>query len=179
MSDEAEFEELGSERLLQSEVVDVDRHRYRFTADGKEVERDVVHHPGGVAIVAVDGDSVLLVRQPRPAIGETDLLEIPAGRMDKPGEDPLQAAQRELAEEVGHSAERWTKLASYFPSSDVLDAEVHIFLAEQLGEQEADSGEDERIKVVRWPLVRLDELIADNRDAKTLIGLLMFARRPR
>jgi len=175
VEDERQFEDLGGERAYAGDVVDLDHERFRFTADGKEIEREVIRHPGGVAIVAHDGTHVLLVRQPRPAIGETDLLELPAGRIDHPGESLLEAAQRELAEELGRSARRWRKLTSYYPTADVLDAEVHVYLAEELGEQEADSGEDERIEVVPWPLDRLDELIARNRDAKTLIGVLMLA----
>ena len=176
MSDERQFTDLGGERLHEGEVVDVDRQRFRFDADGTRVEQDVVRHPGGVAIVAHDGVHVFLVRQPRPAVGETALLELPAGRLDHPGESVLEAARRELAEELGRSAERWTPLTRFYPSVDVFDSEVHVFLAEQLGERHADSGEDERIEVVAWPLDRLDEAIAATRDAKTLIGLLMLAR---
>ncbi|HYF25477.1 MAG TPA: NUDIX hydrolase [Baekduia sp.] len=174
---ERDFEDLGGERLLGREVVDVERRRFRFMADGKEVDRDVVRHPGGVAVVAHDGEHVLLVRQPRPAVGEPDLLEIPAGRLDHAGEPPLEAARRELAEETGRSARCWTAIARLYPSADVLDAEVHVFLAEELGPGHADSGEDERIEVVPWPLDRLDEAIAATRDAKTLVGLLALARR--
>jgi 8-oxo-dGTP pyrophosphatase MutT (NUDIX family) len=177
VANERDFEEAGGRRLYDGDVIDLDRQQFRFSSDGKEVEREVVRHSGGVAIVAHDGTSVLLVRQPRPAIGETDLLELPAGRLDHDGEDPLETAQRELAEEVGRSAERWTKLTSFYPSADVLDAEVHLFLAEELGEREADSGEDERIEIVEWPLDRLGEVIAGSRDAKTLIGLLMLQAR--
>jgi ADP-ribose diphosphatase len=177
VSDEREFEEAGGRRLYEGEVIDLDRQQFRFTGDGKEVEREVVRHSGGVAIVAHDGTSVLLVRQPRPAIGETELLELPAGRMDHEGEDPLDTARRELAEEVGRSASRWTKLTSFYPSADVLDAEVHLFLAEELGQREADSGEDERIEIVEWPLERIGEAIDATRDAKTLIGLLMLQAR--
>jgi 8-oxo-dGTP pyrophosphatase MutT (NUDIX family) len=175
--DERDFEDLGGERRLEGEVIDVDRQRFRFRSDGKDVERDVVRHPGGVAVVACDGEHVLLVRQPRQAVGEPDLLEIPAGRLDRDGEEPVEAARRELAEELGRSAERWTPLTRFYPSADVLDSEVHLFLAEGLGEAHADSGEDERIEPVAWPLARLDEAIAGNRDAKTIIGLLLLRER--
>jgi 8-oxo-dGTP pyrophosphatase MutT (NUDIX family) len=177
VANERDFEEGGRQRLYEGEVIDLDRQQFRFSADGKEVEREVIRHSGGVANVAHDGTSVLLVRQPRPAIGETDLLELPAGRLDHEGEDPVDTARRELAEEVGRSAERWTKLTSFYPSADVLDAEVHLFLAEELGVCEADSGEDERIEIVEWPLERIGEAIAMTRDAKTLIGLLMLQAR--
>ena len=172
---EREHQDVGGRRLAEGDVVGLERRRFRFP-DGEVHERDVVRHPGGVAIVAHDGRHVLFVRQPRPAVGEADLLELPAGRLDRPGESPIEAARRELAEELGRSAARWTVLARFYPSADVLDAEVHLFLAEELEERRADSGEDERIEVVPWPLDRLDEAIAGNRDAKTLVGLLMLTR---
>jgi 8-oxo-dGTP pyrophosphatase MutT (NUDIX family) len=178
MADERHYEDEGGERVYEGEVVDLDLERFAFD-DGTRIQREVVRHRGGVAIVAHDGTSVFLVRQPRPAIGQTELLELPAGRLDHPGEAPLETARRELAEEIGRSARSWELLTSYFPTADVLDMEVFVYLAEDLVEAHAESGEDERIEVVAWPLERLDELLAANRDAKTLIGLLMLERRLR
>ena len=79
----------------------VERFRH---ADGEEVTREIVRHQGAVGDLAYDEEVVWLVRQPREAVGEPDLLEIPAGRLDEPGEEPLAAAQRELAEEIGRGA---------------------------------------------------------------------------
>ena len=76
----------------------IDSFRY---ADGEPAEREVVAHPGAVAIVAHDDEHVYLVRQPREAVGEPALLELPAGKLDVEGETPLECAQRELAEEIG------------------------------------------------------------------------------
>ena len=168
-----DFDDVGGDLVHEGEVIDLERRRFRFH-DGKQVERDVVRHPGGVAIVAHDGECVLLVRQPRPAVGEPDLLEIPAGRLDVDGEPVADAARRELAEELGLGARHWQRLTSFYTSPDVLRQEVHLFLATGLFEHREDSGEDERIEPVRWPLDDLDGAIAQNRDAKTLVGLLML-----
>jgi 8-oxo-dGTP pyrophosphatase MutT (NUDIX family) len=172
----AAFEPLGGETVYDGRIVDVRIERFRH-ADGEEVSREIVRHDGAVAIVAYDEDVVWLVRQPREAVGEPALLEIPAGRLDKAGEQPLQAAQRELAEEIGRAAERWTPIVSYYTGAGFTDERVHVFEATGLYERHADSGENERIELVRWPLDRLDDAIAECRDAKTLIGLYWLARR--
>ncbi len=170
------FEALGGETVYQGRLVDVRVERFRH-ADGEEVTREVVHHRGAVAIVAYDGEHVWLVRQPREAVGESALLEIPAGRLDVDGEQPLQAAQRELAEEVGRGAERWEPILTYYTSSGFTDEQVHLFAATDLYPAQADSGEQERIELAPWPLRELDRAIAECRDAKTLIGLMWLARR--
>jgi 8-oxo-dGTP pyrophosphatase MutT (NUDIX family) len=120
------------------------------------------------------------VRQPREPVGDPDSLELPAGRLDA-DEDPLTTAQRELAEEIGLTAERWTTLKAYRSSVGMTDEVVHLFLAEGLApaEGEHDSGEDERIELVRWPLSGLAGLIDEVSDSKTLIGLLLLERRRR
>ena len=89
--------------------------RFRF-ADGEEVEREVVHHQGAVAALAHDDTHLVLVRQPREAVGDPDFLEIPAGRLDQEGEAPLDAARRELAEEVGLQAASWEPIATFASS---------------------------------------------------------------
>ncbi len=170
------FEPLGGETVYDGRLVRVRMERFRYP-DGSEVSREIVRHSGAVAIVAHDEREVWLVRQPREAVGEPDLLEIPAGRLDVEGEEPLEAAQRELAEEIGRGAERWEPVLTYYTGVGFTDERVHIFRATELHEQSADSGEDERIEIVRWPLAGLDEAIAQCRDAKTLIGLMWLARR--
>ena len=82
--------------------------------DGETAEREIVVHPGAVGIVAHDGESVYLVRQPREAVEEPDLLELPAGKLDVEGETPLECAKRELAEEIGMSARSWTELKRFY-----------------------------------------------------------------
>jgi 8-oxo-dGTP pyrophosphatase MutT (NUDIX family) len=174
--EERRFEPIGGETVYDGRLVRVRIERFRYP-DGTEVTREIVRHNGAVAIVALDADEVWLVRQPREAVGEPDLLEIPAGRLDVDGEQPLQAAQRELAEEIGRGARSWEPIVTYYTGAGFTDERVHLFLASELYEESADSGEDERIEIVRWPLARLDQAITECRDAKTLIGLMWLARR--
>jgi ADP-ribose pyrophosphatase len=117
------------------------------------------------------------VRQPREAVGEPALLELPAGRLDVDGEPPLQCAERELAEEIGLGARSWDPILEYWSSAGFTDERVYLFRARDLFEQHADSGEDERIEIVRWPLASLQDAISECADAKTLIGLMWLARQ--
>ena len=166
---------LGGETVYSGRLVEVRLERFRH-ADGEEVTREIVRHRGAVGVVAYDGERVWLVRQPRETV-ESELLEVPAGRLDVDGESPLEAAQRELAEEVGLGAERWEPLFSFYTSAGFTDERVHLFSATGLHEASAESDENERIEIVPWPLSRLQEAIGECRDAKTLIGLLWLARR--
>jgi ADP-ribose pyrophosphatase len=170
------FEALGGETVYEGRIVDVRMERFRH-ADGEVVSREIVRHQGAVAIVAHDEREVWLVRQPREAVGEPALLEIPAGRLDVAGEQPLAAAQRELAEEIGRGARSWEPIVAYYTGAGFTDERVHLFHATDLYESHADSEENERIEIVSWPLAQLDDAIAECRDAKTLIGLLWLARR--
>jgi 8-oxo-dGTP pyrophosphatase MutT (NUDIX family) len=170
------FEPLGGETVYHGRIVDVRVERFRH-ADGEEVTREIVRHAGAVGMLAYDEQVVWLVRQPREAVGEPDLLEIPAGRLDKDGEQPLAAAQRELAEEIGRGARHWEPIVTYYTGAGFTDEQVHLFAATELYEQSADSGEQERIEIVPWPLAELDAALRECRDAKTLIALCWLARR--
>jgi ADP-ribose pyrophosphatase len=173
---QAGFQALGGETVYDGEIVDVRIERFRH-GDGEEVSREIVRHQGAVAVVAHDEREVWLVRQPREAVDEPALLEIPAGRLDVAGEQPLAAAERELAEEIGRGAHDWEPIVVYYTGAGFTDERVHLFHATNLYEAHAESGENERIEIVRWPLARLDDAIEECRDAKTLIGLLWLARR--
>ena len=164
------FEPAGSRSVYEGRIFRVAVERFRF-ADGAEAERDIVRHQGAAAVVAHDDTHLYLVRQPREAIGDPDFLEIPAGRLDKDGEAPLEAAQRELAEEIGKAAARWEPIRSYVSSAGFSDEVVHIFHATGLSDAEAEAEEHERIEIVRWPLDDLDGALAATRDAKTIIAL--------
>ena len=145
--------------------------RFRYD-DGEEAEREIVEHPGAVGIVAHDGETLYLVRQPREAVNEPALLELPAGKLDEEGESPLDTAQRELAEEIGKGARTWQHLTSFYTSPGFADEECHLFRATDLYDQKAEADENERIEVVEVPLAQLDRTIRDCRDSKTLVGLL-------
>jgi 8-oxo-dGTP pyrophosphatase MutT (NUDIX family) len=170
------FTALGGESVYRGQIVDVRVERFRH-ADGEEVTREIVRHKGAVAVVVYDEREVWLVRQPREAVDESRLLEIPAGRLDVEGEQPLDAAKRELAEEIGRGAESWEPIVVYYTGAGFTDERVHLFAATGLYEAHAESEENERIEIVRWPLADLDAAIAECRDAKTLIGLFWLARR--
>ena len=165
------FERIDSRTEWEGRIVSARIERWRH-ADGEEVEREVLGHPGAVAIVAHDDEHVWLVRQPREPVGVPDLLELPAGKLDEEGESPLQTAQRELAEEVGKAAESWRELEAFYSSPGFSDERVVIFLATGLSDVSAQADENERIEVVPWPLDDLDGAIEACEDAKSLIGLL-------
>jgi 8-oxo-dGTP pyrophosphatase MutT (NUDIX family) len=172
------FEALDAHTVFAGRIVDVREGRFRHE-DGEEVTRQWVVHPGSVAIVAHDGERVWLVRQPREATGEPDLLELPAGKLDEEGETPLECGIRELAEEIGKAAEHWEHVTTYYTSAGFTDEECHVYLATGLSEEPGRQIAGERIDIEARPLAELDATIAESRDAKTLIGLLMLRDRLR
>ncbi len=177
MSRGPRFEPSGSEPKYEGKIATVSVERYRYE-DGDEVTREKVSHPGAVGIVAVDERQVWLTRQPREVVGDGASLEIPAGKLDAPGEEPLQTAKRELAEEIGKQAESWEDIMSFYTSPGFSDERVWLYLATGLSEApETEVEELERIEVVPWPLEKLDGAIAQCEDSKSLIALLWLARR--
>ena len=154
--------------------------RHVVGPDGATFDRHVVRHPGAVVVVPVDGDDVLLVRQFRVAVGG-ELLELPAGKRDVPDEPPATTAARELAEEIGKAASHMELLGEFFNSPGFTDELSFVFLATGLTETEAHAVTEEEaaIEIVRVPLARVEELVADGtiRDAKTMIGLLLARGR--
>lgn len=147
---------------------------------GFEIKRSIVKHPGSAVMMAVDGrNRILLVKQFRlPA--EAELWELPAGRID-PGESALQAAKRELREETGYSARKWTKLASFWASPGYVAEKMNIFLAEDLAEGEQEPMDDERIEIRWFAKKDLREMIRAGKivDGKTLIGFFMWLESKR
>jgi ADP-ribose pyrophosphatase len=107
-------------------------------------------------------------------VGELDLLELPAGKLDAEGESPLETAQRELAEEIGKGAREWTHLKTFYTSPGFTDEVCHVYEATDLYDESAEADENERIEIVEFPLAELDAVIEQCRDAKSLIGLLWF-----
>ena len=165
------MERIGGEVVWEGKIATVRIDRFRYD-DGKEAEREIVDHPGAVGVVAHDGERMYLVRQPREAVDDPGLLELPAGKLDEEGESPLDTAQRELAEEIGKGARTWQHLTSFYTSPGFTNEECHLFMATDLYDESSETDEDERIEIVELPLSRLDETIRDCRDSKTLIGLL-------
>ena len=155
----------------------VRQERWRY-ADGGEGEREIAAVADAVTIVPHDGEAVYLVRQPREPVGEDGLLELPAGKLDVEGESPLECARRELAEEIGRSAREWVELKRFYPAPGFATETMTLFLATDLAPAEGHAPDpEERIEVVRWPLDRLDDAIAECVDAKSLIGLCLLRAR--
>jgi ADP-ribose pyrophosphatase len=172
------FERIGSETKWEGKIIRAGIERYRH-ADGTEVTRDKVWHPGAVGILAVDSAHVWLTRQPREAAGQVASLEIPAGKLDVAGEPPLQTAKRELSEEIGKQARVWEEVFVFYTSPGFSDERVWLYRATDLHDATdgATAEEDERIEIVPWPLELLADAIAQCEDSKTLIALLWLTAR--
>jgi ADP-ribose pyrophosphatase len=153
--------------------------------EGERFERDVVRSPGAVGVVPIERDPdgtpfVLLVRQYRPTI-ETEMLEIPAGMRDVVGEPPEQTAARELEEEAGRRAGALELLTVMHPSAGMTDSASHVYLATDLHEAAVDrhGPEEHHMTIERLPLSVAVAMVerGEISDAKTMIGLLLAARR--
>lgn len=169
------MERIGSKTVYDGKLTDVRIEEFRYD-DGETAEREVVSHPGAVAIVAHDDEVVWLVRQPREAVGEPSLLELPAGKLDVDGETPLEAAKRELAEEIGRSAGEWEEWRRFWVSPGWNDERLWLFHATDLAAADTEPDPGERIEIIQWPLADLDRAIEECGDSKSLVGLLMLAR---
>jgi ADP-ribose pyrophosphatase len=141
-----------------------------------ENEREIVEHPGAVAIVAVDAEGyVALVRQLREATRKY-LIELPAGTAE-PGEEPLATAQRELKEECGLSGGTWRELAAFWTTPGFCRERMHLFAAEGVERGEAAPEPDEDLEVVRWPVSDIGARLHEIEDAKSLLGLLLYLQQ--
>jgi len=168
---------ISSRELLKNKLFSV-VEEVATDPSGFEIKRSIIRHPGSAVMMAVDErDRVLLVKQFRlPA--EQDLWELPAGRLD-PGESALEAAKRELREETGYQAKRWTELASFWASPGYVQEKMNVFLAEDLTEGKQEPMDDERIEI-RWfekdelrRMIRAGEIL----DGKTLVGYFLWRER--
>jgi ADP-ribose pyrophosphatase len=140
-----------------------------------EHEREIVDHPGAVAVVAVDAHGcVTLVRQLREPARKR-LLELPAGTAE-PGEEPLATAQRELREECGLRGGTWRELAVFWTTPGFCRERMHLYAAEGVVRGESSPAPDEELEVVRWPIGEIGERLGEIEDAKTLAGLLLYLR---
>ena len=142
-----------------------------------ENEREIVEHPGAVAMVAVDAEGyVALVRQLREATRKR-LLELPAGTAE-PAEEPLETAKRELQEECGLTGGEWRELAAFWTTPGFCRERMHLFAAAGVERGDASPAADEELEVVRWPVAEVGERLHEIEDAKTLAGLLLYLRTP-
>ena len=189
MSGDHDFEVLTSESVYEGRVISLRRDTVAMPGGGDSV-REVVHHPGAVAVVALDDDDrVVLLRQYRHPVGQ-HLWELPAGLRDEDGEPPLETARRELAEEVQLAASRWSLLLSVNNSPGFSDELVHVFLAEELRPVDRPAGfvvehEEADMTVERVPLGDAVQRVFDGeiRNSSAVAGVLAAAQlrsgRPR
>lgn len=173
MTDTGGFEILSEELTYTGPVVTTHLLQIR-TPDGDQIDREVTRHPGAVAVVPVDGDDVIMLRQFRAAVGHV-ILEIPAGKQDVPGEAPEVTADRELVEEIGYTAGKIDLLGRFINSPGFCDERCWIFLGTDLtpAERTFDGAEEAHMEIVRVPLATIPDLIRSGEieDAKTLLGL--------
>lgn len=174
--------QIESEEIFNGLIMDVKRDRVRLP-NGNQSVRELLRHVGAVCVVPVTDDGLVVVeRQYRYPIDQV-ITEIPAGKLDSPDEDRLSAAQRELREETGFTADRWTDMGLYYPAAAYSDEKITMYLAQGLhkGEQHLDEGEF--LNVETLPIAELVEDILSGKitDGKTQAAVLkasmLIARR--
>ena len=166
---------LSTEYLYRGKIVNLRRNRVLTRGGKKPASREIVEHPGAVAILALDQEKrVVLVRQYRQAVGRV-LLEVPAGKLEQ-GEEPLQCARRELAEETGCRGGSWRELAWFYSSPGFCNEKIYIFLAEGVVAGEMVPADDDEVLEPLWiDQDELERMVGEKmiRDAKTVISLLL------
>ena len=175
---------LSSETVYQGPLFRV-QHDKLIEPGGKASERDVIRHNGSVVILAIDSSKskknpwIVVERQYRHAANQF-MWELPAGKLEA-GEDPLEGAKRELAEETGYAAKKWTPLVEYYASPGFLGEQMKVFLADGLVAGDAHPEEDEDIDFRLVKLSDVLKMIAKGaiKDGKTLTSVLLYARLTR
>lgn len=174
--EEMEEKQLSSKAIFDGKVLHVRLDEISLP-DGSKATREYCHHNGAVCVIPVtDEGEIVCVRQYRYPFHEA-LLEIPAGKLDTPDEDPTEAALRELREETGALCKKLTYMGLYYPSPAILDERIYMYLAEGLTFGETDFDDDEFLEIVRIPVDELSAAILDGRirDGKTQAGVLRAA----
>ena len=165
---------IDSTRIFEGKVVRLRRDTVELE-NGKQTFREVIDHPGGVSILAMDEEGkIFFVRQFRYPFGRM-LLELPAGKLE-PGEDPADSGRRELREETGCSAGRFVPMGKLIPTCAYDTEVIHLFFASELTRGEQDLDENEFLSVERYTLDEALQMVLDGEiiDAKTQIGLLKY-----
>ena len=170
-------ETLSREYRFNGRIINLRTDRVRLP-NGAEAGREVVEHPGGVCVAPLTDDHELLfVRQYRYPYEEV-VLELPAGKRDKNGEEPLECGKRELQEETGAVADEYVFLGKVYPTPGFCNEIIYLYLARGLDFGDARPDEDEFVEVERIPLERAVEMVMSGEivDAKTQIAVLKTAR---
>lgn len=163
---------ISTKDIFKGRIVDVKVHKIELP-DGKEAEREVVLHSGGVAVIAVTPErEVFMVTQYRIAAG-MDMLEVPAGKLE-PGEDPYEAAMRELQEETGYRTDKLIELGEYYATPGYCGEKMTFYMATNLEYVGQNLDEGEFLDVKKYPLDTLYEMVMNNEiyDCKTAITIL-------
>ena len=175
------YEDLIETKIASEDVFDgVLLHVKKDTVklpNGRTATREWIKHPGASSVIPVFPDgSIILVRQYRYPIDQVT-LEVPAGKLDAPDEDPLVCAERELSEETGYTAEKITKLTTIATTVGFSNEHIHLYVATGLTPGKQHTDEDEFINVVKVPLAEAVAMATDGRivDAKSVISILMLA----
>jgi len=173
---------LKSKLAYQGKIFSVYTEQVR-EPNGVEATRDVVRHSGSVVVLAVDettnpADPLIVIERQFRHAADQYLLELPAGRVE-PGENVLAAAKRELIEETGYRAKKWTKLVRYYASPGFVGEWMEIYLATGIVTGVAEPEDDERIEVRLMPLSQLLKMCAagEIHDGKTIVGTMIYAQR--
>lgn len=179
MSRLTDFEEktIDSQVIYEGKVVKLKVDKV-LLPDGKQSEREVINHPGAVAIIAVTPQNrLILVRQFRKALEKT-ILEIPAGKLEA-GEDPVQCARRELQEETGYFAANFNPVVSFYTSPGFADEHLHLFWADDLQAGEVNLDQDEFVELVEYSLDECLEAIQSKEicDAKTVLAVHLWQQQ--
>lgn len=174
------FKLLAKEKKYRGKIVDLTVDRLQYPS-GTETVREIIEHPGGAVVVALfDNNDLLLVKQYRHPF-ENEVIELPAGKLDK-GEDPLRCAQRELQEETGYASTGWKKLTAIYTTPGFCNEILHIFEAKNIhlsGKGQALEEGEASIRLLRVPFAEALAMIERQEivDGKTIVGILMCARK--
>ena len=174
------FKILKSEKKYRGKIIDL-RVDYLEYPSGNKSYREIVEHPGGAVVVGLfDNSEIILIKQYRHPFAK-EVIELPAGKLDK-GEDPLLCAQRELREETGLASQHWSKLTSMYTTPGFCNEVLHVFLAQELYShkdgQALEEGESS-IQLIRLPLKEAIAMIERKEivDGKSIAGILLAAKR--